>query len=260
MKIVRFLRNGQTEYGIIEDDLIYLCNGDPFTGLVRTPHAVSAGFRQAPCTRLSTQHYLPRPQLQEACGRGGRRLPARASHIPKATTSVCGPTIRSCFRKPFKTASTSKPSSAIVIGRRVKTHHGRGGPRRDPRLHSRKRCIEPGGPVQGRPMGTRKELRYLLPPGTRHRDGPRRRQPGYLVPRGRRAYAVIQHIEHDLPVQADCRVPVAVHDAAPRHGDHDRYAGGRGLSRTPPAFLKAGQTVECTIEGIGTLSNPIVDG
>ena len=32
MKIARILRNGQTEYAIVEDDLIYPCGGDPFTG------------------------------------------------------------------------------------------------------------------------------------------------------------------------------------------------------------------------------------
>ena len=33
---------------------------------------------------------------------------------------------------------------------------------------------------------------------------------------------------------------------------------GVGYTRTPPAFLKAGQTVECIVEGIGTLANPVV--
>jgi 2-keto-4-pentenoate hydratase/2-oxohepta-3-ene-1,7-dioic acid hydratase in catechol pathway len=33
---------------------------------------------------------------------------------------------------------------------------------------------------------------------------------------------------------------------------------GVGFARKPPVFLKAGQTVECRIEGIGVLSNPVV--
>jgi 2-keto-4-pentenoate hydratase/2-oxohepta-3-ene-1,7-dioic acid hydratase in catechol pathway len=33
---------------------------------------------------------------------------------------------------------------------------------------------------------------------------------------------------------------------------------GVGFVRKPPVFLRPGQTVECTIEGIGTLSNPVV--
>jgi 2-keto-4-pentenoate hydratase/2-oxohepta-3-ene-1,7-dioic acid hydratase in catechol pathway len=33
---------------------------------------------------------------------------------------------------------------------------------------------------------------------------------------------------------------------------------GVGFKRTPPAFLKAGQTVECSVQGIGTLANPVV--
>lgn len=33
---------------------------------------------------------------------------------------------------------------------------------------------------------------------------------------------------------------------------------GVGFARTPRVFLKAGQTVECSVEGIGTLANPVV--
>jgi 2-keto-4-pentenoate hydratase/2-oxohepta-3-ene-1,7-dioic acid hydratase in catechol pathway len=28
----------------------------------------------------------------------------------------------------------------------------------------------------------------------------------------------------------------------------------------PPALLAPGQTVACTVEGVGTLENPVVDG
>jgi 2-keto-4-pentenoate hydratase/2-oxohepta-3-ene-1,7-dioic acid hydratase in catechol pathway len=36
--------------------------------------------------------------------------------------------------------------------------------------------------------------------------------------------------------------------------------GGVGIFRDPPELLKAGDTVEAEIEGIGTLTNPVVDG
>jgi 2-keto-4-pentenoate hydratase/2-oxohepta-3-ene-1,7-dioic acid hydratase in catechol pathway len=32
---------------------------------------------------------------------------------------------------------------------------------------------------------------------------------------------------------------------------------GVGFARTPPEFLKAGDIVECEIEGIGVLRNPV---
>ena len=35
--------------------------------------------------------------------------------------------------------------------------------------------------------------------------------------------------------------------------------GGVGVFRDPKVFLKAGDTVEITIDKIGTLSNPVVD-
>ena len=34
---------------------------------------------------------------------------------------------------------------------------------------------------------------------------------------------------------------------------------GAGMGFTPPKFLKPGDVVECTIEGIGTLTNPVVE-
>lgn len=34
---------------------------------------------------------------------------------------------------------------------------------------------------------------------------------------------------------------------------------GIGYTRNPPFFLKAGQTVECEIEGIGTICNRVVN-
>ena len=34
---------------------------------------------------------------------------------------------------------------------------------------------------------------------------------------------------------------------------------GVGFARTPPVFLKAGDTVSIEIERIGKLSNPVVD-
>jgi len=36
--------------------------------------------------------------------------------------------------------------------------------------------------------------------------------------------------------------------------------GGVGVFRDPPALLEPGQTVACTVEGVGTLENPVVDG
>lgn len=34
---------------------------------------------------------------------------------------------------------------------------------------------------------------------------------------------------------------------------------GVGMARTPPVFLKAGDTIDVVIEGIGTLTNPVID-
>jgi hypothetical protein len=35
MKIVRYRKDGPPQYGIVEDEQIFPCTGDPFTGLMR---------------------------------------------------------------------------------------------------------------------------------------------------------------------------------------------------------------------------------
>jgi len=47
-------------------------------------------------------------------------------------------------------------------------------------------------------------------------------------------------------------------NAAARYGDHDRHAAWRRLRRTPPVWLKPGDTVSIEIEKIGTLTNPVM--
>ena len=34
--------------------------------------------------------------------------------------------------------------------------------------------------------------------------------------------------------------------------------GGVGYARTPPVFMEPGDLAECSVEGIGTLTNPIM--
>jgi hypothetical protein len=39
-----------------------------------------------------------------------------------------------------------------------------------------------------------------------------------------------------------------------------RTSAGVGFARKPPVFMKAGDVCEVEIEGVGLLSNPVVDG
>ncbi len=47
------------------------------------------------------------------------------------------------------------------------------------------------------------------------------------------------------------------HVAAPGRRHRQWHARRRGLARTPPIFLKAGDKTSCTYEGIGTLTNTV---
>ena len=55
----------------------------------------------------------------------------------------------------------------------------------------------------------------------------------------RRGHAVSAHVADDLRHPADDRVPLVVHDAAPRRRDRHRDAGGVGFARKPPVWLHA---------------------
>jgi len=83
------------------------------------------------------------------------------------------------------------------------------------------------------------QFRQLLPAGALHPDrpGPRRRAPGRHAQRP--THAAVHHRGHDL--------------LRARAG-----GAGVGVARSPQVFLRDGDTITCSAEGIGELTNPVV--
>ena len=61
------------------------------------------------------------------------------------------------------------------------------------------------------------------------------------------AYELVEYISHAMTLRPGDVISTGT-------------PGGVGIFREPPELLEAGDTVEVEIEGIGTLSNPVVDG
>jgi 2-keto-4-pentenoate hydratase/2-oxohepta-3-ene-1,7-dioic acid hydratase in catechol pathway len=258
MKIVRFSRNGRIDYGIMEDDFIYPCKGDPFSGLVRTSHAVGARSVTllAPvsppniiCLGLNYRKHAD--EVGDAC-------PPAPLIFLKATTSVCGPNDPIVLPEAFQAGIDFEAELVIVIGTRVK-HITEG---------------EVPGAVLGYTIGNDVSNRTV-----QFKDGQWARGKSYdtFCPLG-------PAIETDLDgdnLDISCRVDGAVMQSSntsnmifscaqivaylsqcmtllPGTVIMTGTPEGVGYRRTPPVFLKAGQTVECIVQGIGTLSNPVV--
>ncbi len=258
MKIVRFLRSGQTEYGIIEDNLIYLCNGDPFNGLERTPHAVSAGSVTLLAPVSPPNIICLGLNYKKHADEAGVRYPPAPLIFLKATTSLCGPKDPIVLPEGFQESIDFEAELAIVIGTRAE--------------HLTEEEVPKA--VLGYTVGNDVSNR-----AAQFKDGQWARGKSYdtFCPLG-------PVIETDLDgdnLDISCRVDGVLMQSSntsnmifpcrrivwylsqcmtllPGTVIMTGTPEGVGYARTPPVFLKAGQTVECTIQGIGTLSNPVV--
>jgi 2-keto-4-pentenoate hydratase/2-oxohepta-3-ene-1,7-dioic acid hydratase in catechol pathway len=258
MKIVRFLSNGQESYGIIEDDVIYQCNGDPFSGLVRTPHAMSAASVKllAPvsppniiCLGLNYKGHVDEM---------GGAYPEAPLIFLKPTTSVCGPGDPIVLPEGFEDTIDYEVELAIVMGKRVKNIA----------------ADQAAAAVLGYTVGNDVSNRVAL-----NTDGQWARGKGHdtFCPLGPVIATDLDADKLDISCRVDgiavqssntstmifsCRSIVAYLSRCmtllPGTVIMTGTPAGVGYKRKPPTFLKAGQTVECSIEGIGTLANPIV--
>jgi 2-keto-4-pentenoate hydratase/2-oxohepta-3-ene-1,7-dioic acid hydratase in catechol pathway len=258
MKIVRFLRSGQTGYGIIEDDVIYPCSGDPFSGLIRTPQTVGAASVKllAPvsppniiCLGLNYRGHVDEM--------GAADPPAPVIFL-KPTTSVCGPGDPIVLPEGFENGIDYEAELVIVIGKRVKNIT----------------AAMAAEAVLGYTVGNDVSNRVA-----QFKDGQWARGKGHdaFCPLGPVIATDLDADNLDIACRVDgvtmqssntsrmifsCMRIVAYLSQCmtllPGTVVMTGTPEGVGCRRNPPAFLKAGQTVECSIEGIGTLANPIV--
>ena len=257
MKIVRFLRDGKAEYGIVEDERIYPCHGNPFLGLTRREEAVDPSSVRL-CAPVSPPNII--------CLGLNYRKHADESHLAyppvpliflKPITALCGPGDPVVLPRSYEDSIDFESELAIVIGTRAKDISEEEVPR----------------VVLGYTIGNDVSNRAAQ---FKDRQWTRGKSYDTFCPLGP---AIVTDLDPDN-LAISCRVDGVVMQASntsdmifscrqivafisrcmtllPGTVILTGTPEGVGFARKPPVFLKAGQTVECLVEGIGILANPV---
>ncbi|HEX2770234.1 MAG TPA: fumarylacetoacetate hydrolase family protein [Geobacteraceae bacterium] len=260
MKIVRYIFEDKTSYGIVEGGLLHPCDGDPFTGLIRhsvvlDPDAVRLLPPVDPpniiCIGLNY-----RKHAEET----GSQIPSEPLIFIKATTSLCGPGDAIVLPAYSQDKIDYEAELAIVIGKRARD------------------ITEDEVPdvILGYTVANDVSNR-----AAQFTDGQWARAKSYdtFCPVGP---AIVTDLDPDN-LKITCRLDGRVMQASStsdmifscrRIVSHlsrcftllpgtiilTGTPEGVGFKRKPPVFLRPGQIVEAEIEGIGTLVNPVAGG
>ena len=258
MKIVRYKTDGKPIYGIVEGDQLFPCSGDPFTGLARRRKAIDLRSVKLlspvspPNVICAGLNY--RTHAQEA----GVKVPSKPLIFLKTTTSVCGPgdAIVLPFHDPEKIDYEAE--LAIVIGKKAKY------------VPEDKVSEVILGYTIGNDVSNR---------GAQFEESQWARGKSYdtFCPLGPAIVTDLDGDHLDIMCRLDGKVMQASNTSDMIFSTSQLVSyiskcmtllpgtviltgtpEGVGFARKPPVFLQDGQTVECEIEGIGILSNPVV--
>jgi 2-keto-4-pentenoate hydratase/2-oxohepta-3-ene-1,7-dioic acid hydratase in catechol pathway len=258
MKIVRFLYDGRTRYGIVEGERVYPCKGDPFIGL-------SKGRRTLDLSSIRLLAPVFPPNIiclglnyRKHADESGMPYPAAPLVFFKTTTALCGPGDPIILPELYQDSIDYEVELVIVIGKKAKNLTEEEVPQA----------------VLGYTIGNDVSNRTA-----QFKDGQWARGKSHdtFCPIGP---AIVTDIDGDnlnLSCRLDgkimqdsntsdmvfsCRQIVSYLSRSmtllPGTIIMTGTPSGVGFARKPPVFLKAGQTVECLIEGIGLLANPVV--
>lgn len=258
MKIARFLRDGQAQYGIVEGDDLYPCEGNPFDGLAGREKPISVGS-----VKILTPVIPPniiglglnyRAHADESHG----KYPTEPLIFLKATTSLSNPGDPIVLPPDYSEQIDYESELAIVIGK--------------------------GGKYVPEDRVSDVILGYTIANDVSNRavqfkDGQWARGKSYdtFCPLGPWIATGLNGDHLDISCRLDgqvmqssntsdmifsCRQIVAhlskCMTLLPGTVILTGTPSGVGFVRKPPVFLRPGQTVECIVEGIGVLSNPVV--
>jgi 2-keto-4-pentenoate hydratase/2-oxohepta-3-ene-1,7-dioic acid hydratase in catechol pathway len=258
MNIVRYKTDRKPQYGIVEGQQLFPCSGDPFTGLTKgrkvldlssvkllspisPPNVVCVGLNYRGHAKEAGVDFPPKPLI-----------------FLKATTSVCGPgdPIVLPLHDPEKI--DYEVELAIVIGKKAK-------------------CI-PGANVSEVILG------YTIANDVSNRSAQfqesqwaRGKSYDTFCPLGPTIVTDLNADNLNLTCKIDGKMMQASNTSDMIFSTYQLVSyisecmtllpgtviltgtpEGIGFVRKPPVFLKEGQRVDCEIEGIGILSNPVV--
>ena len=257
MKIVRYKTEGGSRYGIVEEGRLYPCSGDPFTELKKEKksidlHSVKLLSPVSPpnilCLGLNYKRHAEE---------SGLPYPPSPLLFIKATSSVCGPGDPIVLPTHNPDEIDYEVELVIVVGRQVKGI-------------SEDRAREA---ILGYTIGNDVSNR-----GAQLKESQWARGKSYdtFCPLGPMIVTDLDGDNLNLSCRLDGKVMQSSNTSdlifscyklvsylsecmtlLPGTVIMTGTPQGVGFARKPPVYLREGQIVECEIEGIGILSNPV---
>lgn len=257
MRIVRYLSEGLPRYGIVEGGALHPCDGDPFSQLIRKSPALDpTNVKLLPpveppniiCLGLNYRGHAEETGLP---------LPPEPLIFIKANTSLCGPGDPIILPAQGPDKIDYEAELAIVIGRRSKylseeeALHAILGYTAANDVSNRAAQFSDGQWTRGKSYDT---FCPLGPAIETDLDADNLaiacRLDGKIMQSSSTSDMIfpVRHIVSYLSHCFTLLPGTIILTGTP---------AGVGFKRTPPVFLRPGQTVEVEIEGIGTLVNPV---
>jgi 2-keto-4-pentenoate hydratase/2-oxohepta-3-ene-1,7-dioic acid hydratase in catechol pathway len=260
VKIVRFEYDGRIRYGLLEDQQVYSCHGDPFAGMDKTGESVELNdVRLLPpvsppniiCLGLNYKKHAEECKFE---------FPPNPLIFLKTTTTLIGPEDDIVLSPHHPEKVDYEVELAIVIGKKArhvpedKTHEHILGYTIANDVSNREVQFQDGQWARGKSYDT---FCPLGPAIATDLDGDRLdlscRVDGDVL-QSSNTSDMIFPIRHIVSFVSKCMTLLpgtVILTGTPE---------GVGFTRKPPIFLKSGNVVECEIQGIGVLKNRVVGG
>jgi 2-keto-4-pentenoate hydratase/2-oxohepta-3-ene-1,7-dioic acid hydratase in catechol pathway len=250
--------NREPQYGIVEADGIYPCEGDPFTGLTKKSGPVDAATVRLLAPVSPPNIICLGLNYKKHADEAGVAPPEEPLMFLKATTALCGPGDAIVLPESYQDSIDYETELVIVIGRRARNITE----------------AEVSRVILGYTVGNDVSNRAV-----QFKDGQWARAKSYdtFCPLGPAIVTGLNGDELNIECRLDgqvmqssntsdmifsCRRIVAhlsrCMTLLPGTVILTGTPEGVGFTRKPPVFLRAGQTIECIVEGVGTLTNPVV--
>ena len=258
MKIVRYRYDGQTRYGIVEGDRVFPCDGDPFTKLTKSQKVLDLVSVRILAPVSPPNILCLGLNYRKHADEGGMPYPAEPMLFIKATTALCGPGDPIVLPEAYQDSIDYEVELVIVIGKKAKNISEEEVPRvvlgytigND--VSNRSAQFSDGQFARGKSHDT---FCPIGPSIVTDLDGDNLnlscRLDGQTMQDSNTSdmifscSRIVSYLSNSLTLLPGTIIMTGT-------------PSGVGITRKPPITLKAGQTVECRIEGIGVLTNPVV--
>jgi 2-keto-4-pentenoate hydratase/2-oxohepta-3-ene-1,7-dioic acid hydratase in catechol pathway len=258
VRIIRYLGDrDQVRYGVIENGMLHPCAGDPFTNLVKYSRPVEIASVKVLAPVAPPNIVCSGLNYKTHADETGMPRPSRPLIFLKASSSVCGPGDPIVLPAISPEKIDYEVELAIIIGKRARNISEE----------------DAGKFILGYTIAndvSDREAQFA--------DGQWSRAKSYdsFCPLGPEIVTDLDGDNLDLTCRVDGQVLQAANTSDMIFSCRQLVSymsrcmtllpgtviltgtpSGVGFTRTPPVFLREGQTVECEIAGIGILTNPI---